>query len=125
NPIVIEHGTFSWSKDESAILKEININIPEGSLVAVVGQVGSGKSSLLSAMLGDMDKLEGRVNIKGNIAYVAQQAWIQNATLRDNILFHHAMNHEKYNQVIKACALETDLTVLPGGDMTEIGERVE
>ncbi|XP_067133640.1 multidrug resistance-associated protein 1-like [Centruroides vittatus] len=123
NPIVIEHGTFSWSKDESAILKEININIPEGSLVAVVGQVGSGKSSLLSAMLGDMDKLEGRVNIKGNIAYVAQQAWIQNATLRDNILFHHAMNHEKYNQVIKACALETDLTILPGGDMTEIGER--
>ncbi|KAH9635556.1 hypothetical protein HF086_003170 [Spodoptera exigua] len=122
--IVIENGHFTWGDHESkAVLKNINLQIPRGSLVAVVGGVGSGKTSLLSALLGDMDKLSGRVNIKGNIAYVSQQAWIQNATLQNNILFDQPFDKNKYNKVVEACALATDLEILAGGDQTEIGEK--
>ena len=93
--------------------------------MAVVGEVGSGKSSLLSALLGDMLKVEGTVNVCGSRAFVPQQAWIQNLTLKDNVLFGNTLNEEKYREVIGACALEKDLEMLPGGDQTEIGERVE
>lgn len=92
-------------------------------LVAVVGSVGSGKSSLLSAYLGEMDKLKGRVNTNGSIAYVSQQAWIQNATLRDNITFGKAFDQKMYDRVVFACALKPDIEMLPGGDQTEIGEK--
>uniref|UniRef100_A0A665WVS5 ATP-binding cassette, sub-family C (CFTR/MRP), member 3 n=1 Tax=Echeneis naucrates TaxID=173247 RepID=A0A665WVS5_ECHNA len=94
-----------------------------GSLLAVVGHVGCGKSSLISALLGETEKLEGEVSIRGSVAYVPQQAWIQNATLRDNILFGKPYNEQKYRCVLEACALTPDLEVLPGGDMTEIGEK--
>lgn len=62
--------------------------------------------------------------LQGSVAYVPQQAWIQNATLRDNILFGQLYNEQKYCCVLEACALTPDLEVLPGGDMTEIGEKV-
>uniref|UniRef100_A0A8C9ZXN7 ATP-binding cassette, sub-family C (CFTR/MRP), member 3 n=1 Tax=Sander lucioperca TaxID=283035 RepID=A0A8C9ZXN7_SANLU len=101
----------------------INMMVPNGSLLAVVGHVGCGKSSLLSALLGEVEKLEGEVSIRGSVAYVPQQAWIQNATLRDNILFGKPYNEQKYQCVLEACALTPDLEVLPGGDMTEIGEK--
>uniref|UniRef100_A0A803XV74 Multidrug resistance-associated protein 1 n=1 Tax=Meleagris gallopavo TaxID=9103 RepID=A0A803XV74_MELGA len=101
----------------------INFTVPEGSLIAVVGQVGCGKSSLLSALLGEMDKKEGYVVVKGSIAYVPQQAWIQNATLEDNIIFGREMNESRYKRVIEACALLPDLEILPMGDRTEIGEK--
>uniref|UniRef100_A0A8D3D247 Multidrug resistance-associated protein 1 n=1 Tax=Scophthalmus maximus TaxID=52904 RepID=A0A8D3D247_SCOMX len=101
----------------------LNVCIPEGSLVAVVGHVGSGKSSLLSALLGEMDKLEGTVAIKGLVAYVPQQAWIQNATLRDNIVFGQEWREAWYQGVVEACALQPDLEMLPAGDETEIGEK--
>ena len=71
----------------------------EGSLVAVVGTVGSGKSSLLSALLGDMIRVRGEANIKGKIAYVPQQAWMQNATLKNNILFGRKYQNELYQKV--------------------------
>jgi ATP-binding cassette subfamily C (CFTR/MRP) protein 1 len=74
-PLVIENGTFSWDDDQ--VLKNINIRLEKNSLSAVVGTVGSGKSSLISAFLGEMEKISGRVNTVGSIAYVAQQAWIQ------------------------------------------------
>lgn len=83
----------------------------------------TGKSSLISAYLGEMDKLSGKVNTLGKIAYVSQQAWIQNATLQDNILFGKPMDLKRYNQVIAACALKPDMEMLPGGDQTEIGEK--
>uniref|UniRef100_A0A669C4I6 Multidrug resistance-associated protein 1 n=1 Tax=Oreochromis niloticus TaxID=8128 RepID=A0A669C4I6_ORENI len=105
---------------ESSFL-ELNINIPEGSLVAVVGHVGSGKSSLLSALLGEMDKLEGSVT--GSVAYVPQQAWIQNSSLKDNIIFGHERRQSWYQHVVEACALQPDLEILPAGDDTEIGEK--
>ncbi|XP_017483220.1 PREDICTED: multidrug resistance-associated protein 1-like [Rhagoletis zephyria] len=95
----------------------------KGQLVAIVGQVGSGKSSLISALLGDMHKLGGVVKINRSIAYVAQQAWIQNATVRENILFLNRYDEEKYRAVVDACALAPDLAILPAGDQTEIGEK--
>ncbi|XP_016297083.1 multidrug resistance-associated protein 1-like isoform X3 [Sinocyclocheilus anshuiensis] len=121
--IRIVDGAFSWSKDDSPTLKRINVRIPEGALVAVVGHVGSGKSSLLSALLGEMQKQEGSVSIKGSVAYVPQQAWIQNTTLKDNILFGRDAKDSWYQKVVEACALLPDLEILPGGDLTEIGEK--
>ncbi|KTF80931.1 hypothetical protein cypCar_00017706, partial [Cyprinus carpio] len=121
--IRIVDGAFSWSKHDSPTLKRINVRVPEGAFVAVVGHVGSGKSSLLSALLGEMQKQEGSVSIKGSVAYVPQQAWIQNATLKDNILFGREAKDSWYEKVVEACALLPDLEVLPGGDLTEIGEK--
>ncbi|KAF1518623.1 Multidrug resistance-associated protein 1, partial [Eudyptes sclateri] len=121
--IVVKNATFSWSKNDPPSLNSINFTVPEGSLVAVVGQVGCGKSSLLSALLGEMDKKEGYVVVKGSVAYVPQQAWVQNATLEDNIIFGREMNESRYKRVIEACALLPDIEVLPTGDKTEIGEK--
>ncbi|XP_075435703.1 ATP-binding cassette sub-family C member 3 isoform X3 [Ascaphus truei] len=123
NAITVRNGTFSWAKDGQAILRNINLLVPTGSLVAIVGHVGCGKSSLVSSLLGEMEKLEGDVSVRGSIAYVPQQAWIQNSTLKDNILFGRPNNEKNYKKVLEACALLTDLEVLPGGDETEIGEK--
>lgn len=112
-PVSIENGTFSWGDGET-VLKNINLEVKKANLAAIVGTVGCGKSSLLAALLGEMDKLSGRVNTSGKIAYVSQQAWIQNATLQDNILFGKPMDRKRYNQVIAACALKPDLDMLPG-----------
>ncbi|XP_060581167.1 multidrug resistance-associated protein 1-like isoform X5 [Ruditapes philippinarum] len=119
----IKNGCFSWDSAAGTTLKNINLEVPEGSLIAVVGTVGTGKSSLLQAMLGEMEKLRGDVTIKGSIAYVSQQAWIQNATLQDNILFGKSADVSQYRNVIEACALQPDLEIMPAGDQTEIGEK--
>ncbi|XP_072760183.1 multidrug resistance-associated protein 1 isoform X2 [Anoplolepis gracilipes] len=123
--LVIENGSFSWDNEhiERPILQNINFHVEQGQLVAIVGTVGSGKSSLISALLGEMEKLNGKVNTKGSIAYVSQQPWIQNATLQDNVLFGKSLNKTVYNRVIDACALNPDLKMLPAGDQTEIGEK--
>ncbi|KAM4624189.1 ATP-binding cassette sub-family C member 3 [Polymixia lowei] len=121
--VTVVNGKFTWAKDDPPALHNINLMVPQGSLVAIVGHVGCGKSSLLSALLGEMEKLEGDVSIRGSVAYVPQQAWIQNATLRDNILFGKPYIEQRYRCVLEACALTPDLEVLPGGDMTEIGEK--
>uniref|UniRef100_A0A8C9SM16 ATP-binding cassette, sub-family C (CFTR/MRP), member 3 n=1 Tax=Scleropages formosus TaxID=113540 RepID=A0A8C9SM16_SCLFO len=121
--VTVTNGKFSWAKKDPATLHNINLMVPQGSLLAVVGHVGCGKSSLVCALLGEMEKLEGEISILGSVAYVPQQAWIQNATLRDNILFGQPYNECKYRAVLDACALTPDLDVLPGGDMTEIGEK--
>lgn len=124
-PLVIEKGTFAWDSEQidKPVLRNINLSIQESQLVAIVGTVGSGKSSLISAFLGEMEKLNGRVNTRGSIAYVSQQAWIQNATLQDNILFGKPLDKTIYNRVVEACALGPDLKMLPAGDQTEIGEK--
>uniref|UniRef100_A0A668AQY3 ABC-type glutathione-S-conjugate transporter n=1 Tax=Myripristis murdjan TaxID=586833 RepID=A0A668AQY3_9TELE len=121
--VVIEGGTFSWSKDGPPCLRRINVTVKKGSLVAVVGHVGSGKSSLLSAMLGETERKNGHITIEGSVAYVPQQAWIQNATLKDNIVFGQERKESWYMRVVEACALLPDLEILPAGDSTEIGEK--
>jgi len=104
-------------------LKGIGMRIQQGDLVALVGPVGSGKSSLLSAILNEMSKKSGNVTMRGRVAYAAQLPWIQNATLRSNVLFGSPYEEGWYTQVLAACALSEDLKLFEAGDQTEIGER--
>ena len=89
----------------SCVCCSLNLKVRQGSLVAVVGTVGSGKTSLVSAILGETQRCAGRVVVKGSVAYVPQQAWCQNATLRDNITFGKHFNQENYDRTVEACAL--------------------
>ncbi|XP_054850774.1 multidrug resistance-associated protein 1-like isoform X1 [Eublepharis macularius] len=123
NSIIMKNATFSWSRSDPPTLNNISFAIPEHCLVAVVGQVGCGKSSLLSALLGEMEKRDGTVSLKGSVAYVPQQAWIQNATLKENIVFGREVKESQYKRVVEACALLPDLEIFPSGDRTEIGEK--
>ncbi|XP_040848249.1 ATP-binding cassette sub-family C member 2 [Ochotona curzoniae] len=116
-------ASFTWDRDLEPTIKNVNLDIMPGKLVAVVGTVGSGKSSLMSAMLGEMENVCGNIKIKGTVAYVPQQSWIQNGTIKDNILFGSEFNEKRYQQVLEACALLPDLEILPGGDLAEIGEK--
>ncbi|KAI8807295.1 P-loop containing nucleoside triphosphate hydrolase protein [Cladochytrium replicatum] len=105
-------------------LKDINLDIPRGKLTAICGPIGSGKSSLLSGIIGEMRKTSGSVDIYANqLTYVPQQGWLQNDTIEHNILFGNEMEKGRYNQVLEACALDKDIAILSDGDQTEIGER--
>lgn len=106
-----------------SILKDVSLKVNNGALTAVVGRVGSGKSTLCAAILNETILDSGEVWLSGNVAYTAQSPWILNASLRDNILFGEPMNSERYNRVIAACQLTYDLEMLEDGDRTEIGER--
>ncbi|KAI5990317.1 ABC protein [Pisolithus orientalis] len=101
----------------------VNLAIPRGCLTAIVGPVGSGKSSLLQGIIGEVRKVCGDVSVGGRVAYCSQTAWIQNATLRENVLFGQPFNEERYWHVIELSCLLPDLALLPDGDLTEIGER--
>uniref|UniRef100_A0A8C4NL06 ABC-type glutathione-S-conjugate transporter n=1 Tax=Eptatretus burgeri TaxID=7764 RepID=A0A8C4NL06_EPTBU len=121
--ILVDHGSFAWGKSEQPVLNDVSLSVPTGSLVAIVGHVGCGKSSLISAMLGELERVSGFVAVQGSVAFVPQQAWIQNATFRDNIVFGNVFKEKWYHRVLAACALLPDLEILPAGDMTEIGEK--
>lgn len=101
----------------------INLTVGRDELIAVIGSVGSGKSSLLAALAGDMRKTNGDVTFGADRAFCPQYAWIQNATVKENIIFGKEFNRKWYDNVVDACALRPDLEMLPAGDLTEIGER--
>ncbi|XP_042235553.1 multidrug resistance-associated protein 1-like isoform X2 [Homarus americanus] len=124
--IVVRGGQFSWGTEgrtDPWRLRDVDLEIGQGQLVAVVGPVGAGKSSLLSSLLGEINKEAGQVVVNGKVAYVSQQAWLQNATLKDNITWGQPLDERHYQKIIEACALQQDLDMLPAGDMTEIGEK--
>ncbi|KAL6214048.1 hypothetical protein ACLB2K_013486 [Fragaria x ananassa] len=123
--ISIQKGYFSWdSKAEKPTLSNINLDITVGSLVAVVGGTGEGKTSLISAMLGELPPIaDAGVVIRGTVAYVPQVSWIFNATVRENILFGSEFEAEWYWKAIDVTEFHHDLDLLPGRDLTEIGER--
>ncbi|XP_047318289.1 ABC transporter C family member 3-like [Impatiens glandulifera] len=126
--VVIEavNANFSWdgsSSTSSPTLKDLNFSISRGMRVAVCGTVGSGKSSLLSCVLGEMRKISGSVSLSGTKAYVAQSPWIQSGKIEENILFGNAMNREWYDRVLDSCSLKKDMEILAFGDQTVIGER--
>lgn len=104
-------------------LPSLNLTVGRDELVGVIGSVGSGKTSLLAALAGDMRKTSGSVTFGASRAFCPQYAWIQNATVRDNITFGKDFNREWYDKVTEACALKADFDMLPNGDKTEIGER--
>ena len=164
SPQVLEEGSAVEKKETKKAayfsLKNLNFQASAGKLTAIVGPVGSGKSSLLAALLGEMPLVRGKVTRHGRVAYVAQTSWIQNGTVRDNILFGLPYDEKQYNRTyiyiyiyklsehlkknmskrivlvhvnnletyiylgtIESCALKDDLSILPAGDQTEIGER--
>ncbi|XP_030465025.2 putative ABC transporter C family member 15 [Syzygium oleosum] len=122
--IEIINATFSWNPDLSTpTLNDIELKVKGGLKVAICGTVGSGKSSLLSCVLGEIEKLSGQVKISGTIAYVPQSPWILTGNIRDNILFGNPYDPDKYNRTVKSCALIKDFELFSASDLTEIGER--
>lgn len=136
--ISMTNASFSWhSKEKSPktsgelqetkrTLKDLTFNIYQGELIAIVGKFASGKSSFLQALIQNMVFIkteDSHINIFGSIALCNQETWIQNKTIRDNILFGKEFNEKKYWEIIRICMLQSDLDMFPGGDLTEIGER--
>ncbi|XP_060041586.1 ATP-binding cassette sub-family C member 11 isoform X2 [Erinaceus europaeus] len=107
----------------SSKLHKINLVVSKGKMLGICGRTGSGKSSLLSAILGEMHLLEGSVSVHGSLAYVPQQAWIIEGSIRSNILMEDPYDKARYLQALHCCSLNQDLEILPFGDMTEVGER--
>uniref|UniRef100_A0A3Q3G8I0 ATP-binding cassette, sub-family C (CFTR/MRP), member 9 n=1 Tax=Kryptolebias marmoratus TaxID=37003 RepID=A0A3Q3G8I0_KRYMA len=124
--VKVSNGSFTWGNN-LLTLSDINMRIPTGQLTMIVGQVGCGKSSLLLAMLGEMQAIDGRVywsnKNRNSVAYAAQKSWLLNATVEENITFGSPFNKQRYKAVIDACSLQPDIDLLPFGDQTEIGER--
>ncbi|XVF74433.1 hypothetical protein PTKIN_Ptkin13bG0110000 [Pterospermum kingtungense] len=121
--VKIQAGNFSWDPETSPTLRNVELEIKRGQKIAICGPVGAGKSSLLYAMLGEIPKLSGSIQVFGSIAYVSQTSWIQSGTIRDNILYGKPMDADKYEKAIKACALDKDINSFDHGDLTEIGQR--
>lgn len=124
NSVRIQAGNFRWDLESTIpTLKDVNLEVKRGQKIAVCGSVGAGKSSLLYAILGEIPKSTGTVDVFGSIAYVSQTSWIQSGTIRDNILYGKPMDKIKYEMAIKACALDKDIYNFEHGDLTEIGQR--
>ncbi|XP_070327220.1 LOW QUALITY PROTEIN: ATP-binding cassette sub-family C member 4-like [Odocoileus virginianus] len=120
----VQDLTAFWDKAlGTPTLQGLSFTVRPGELLAVIGPVGAGKSSLLRALLGELPLKQGKVNVHGRIAYVSQQPWVFPGTVRNNILFGKKYEEEPYEKVIKACALEEDLQLLKDGDLTVIGDR--
>nr|XP_050849544.1 ATP-binding cassette sub-family C member 5-like isoform X2 [Vespula vulgaris] len=123
NTTELEELKYSEENMYVQILTNITFGAPKGKLIGICGQVGSGKSSLLLAILGQLQIIKGQLSREGSCAYVSQQAWIINSTLKENILFGEQFDAKRYYQALTVCSLKDDLNMLPGGDETEIGER--
>uniref|UniRef100_A0A8C5MRP5 ATP binding cassette subfamily C member 8 n=1 Tax=Leptobrachium leishanense TaxID=445787 RepID=A0A8C5MRP5_9ANUR len=136
--VQMTNGYFTWTPEGSPTLANIDIRIPQGQLTMIVGQVGCGKSSLLLATLGEMQKISGdvywnspeketaidaEIRRRGTVAYASQKPWLLNATVEENITFESPFNKQKYKAIIDACSLQPDIDILPHGDQTQIGER--
>uniref|UniRef100_A0A669QVM8 ATP binding cassette subfamily C member 8 n=1 Tax=Phasianus colchicus TaxID=9054 RepID=A0A669QVM8_PHACC len=151
--VKITNGFFTWTPEGPPALSNIDIRIPQGQLTMIVGQVGCGKSSLLLAILGEMQKISGNISWssctsdsemgedirygitynwkllfcfsrkRGSVAYASQKPWLLNATVEENITFESSFNKQRYKAVIDACSLQPDIDILPHGDQTQIGER--
>ncbi|KAH6645053.1 ABC multidrug transporter [Truncatella angustata] len=139
--VVLRNATFTWEQVQSSDkncddgpaeissipepfqIHDLTLTLGRAELVAVIGGVGSGKSSFLAALAGEMRKTAGTVTFGASRAFCAQDAWIQNASMQDNIVFGNTFNATRYAQVTEACALLQDFQMLPDGDRTEIGER--
>ncbi|KAJ1275198.1 hypothetical protein BS78_05G118100 [Paspalum vaginatum] len=122
--VEVKNGFFSWDVcSQLFTLQDLNFCVQKGMRVAICGRIGSGKSSLLSCILGDIPKLSGEVKTCGVVSYVSQSPWIHSGTIEDNILFGTQMDRGRYETVLKACSLQYDINQLCFGDQTHIGEN--
>ncbi|XP_074550610.1 ATP-binding cassette sub-family C member 4-like [Halichoeres trimaculatus] len=113
-----------WDKMlEAPTLQNVSFTVKSEQLLAVIGPVGAGKSSLLNAILGELSQESGVVKVKGELTYTSQQPWILPGTVRSNILFGKELDPKKYDRVLGACALKRDVELLPGGDLALVGDR--
>lgn len=106
-------------------LKNITLSVGSGKLVAVVGPVGGGKTTLLHTILNELPPNEGSINVVGKISYASQEPWVFGGSIRQNIIFGQEYDKKKYDEVVRVCALERDFTLFPHGDRTLVGERGE
>lgn len=118
-----QKSSFVYGYTADSTLQNINVEYTPGKLHAVVGAVGSGKSSLLYAILGEMRKVNGLVTLEGSVAHIGQTAWIFHDTLRNNIIFGKDFDQELYDTAIEVSGLRQDIEIFPDGDSTSIGER--
>ncbi|KAF9438262.1 hypothetical protein BGZ76_008903, partial [Entomortierella beljakovae] len=121
--LLVTDASYSWYKNSPPAISDINLALKKDCILSIIGRVGSGKSSLIAALCGDLERVSGEIRIRGSVAFVPQQAWIMNDTLRANIVFGNTYDPAYYQKTIEACCLQQDFDMLLGGDMTEIGER--
>lgn len=124
NAIKMMNLTAKWEPSQSEnTLESVNLEMQKGKIYAVIGMVGAGKSSFLSAILGEIDITGGHVKVNGSLSYAGQEAWVFGSTIRQNILFGQSYDRHRYQKVIKACSLSRDFKQFPQGDQTVVGER--
>ncbi|KAJ3691951.1 hypothetical protein LUZ60_012301 [Juncus effusus] len=122
--VKVDGGDFSWDTNGGNLaLRGVNLGVKKGEKIAICGPVGAGKSSLLYALLGEISRINGSVEMYGSVAYVSQTSWIQSGTIRENILFGKPFDKELYEKAVKSCALDKDIENFENGDLTEIGQR--
>ncbi|XP_055638062.1 ATP-binding cassette sub-family C member 4-like [Toxorhynchites rutilus septentrionalis] len=121
--VVLNNVSACWEEGKEKTLKDLNLKAKSGQLLAVVGPVGAGKSSLLQLLLGELPMLNGDTTINGDISYGSQEPWLFAGTVRNNIIFGLPYDRKRYQEVVTHCALLTDFEQLPDGDKTVVGER--
>ncbi|XP_076648329.1 ATP-binding cassette sub-family C member 4 [Halictus rubicundus] len=122
--VKIVNVTAKWEPSQSeSTLEGLNLEIEKGKTYAVIGMVGAGKSSFLSAILGEIEVTEGQIKVNGSLSYAGQEAWVFGSTVRQNILFGQPYDRPRYQRVVKACSLLRDFKQFPQGDQTVVGER--
>ncbi|CAL9222685.1 unnamed protein product [Arabidopsis halleri] len=125
--VFMEDSSCTWSsnieEDYNLTIKHVSLRVPKGSFVAVIGEVGSGKTSLLNSLLGEMRCVHGSILLNGSVAYVPQVPWILSGTIRENILFGKPLDSKRYLDTLSACALDVDISLMAGGDMACIGDK--
>lgn len=122
--VIVKNLKARWDEDSTEYtLNNVNLRAQPGTLVAVIGPVGAGKSSLFQAILGELPPESGSIQVNGVVSYAAQEPWLFTGTVRSNILFGQPYDRERYRQVVRKCALERDFALLPHGDRTVVGER--
>ncbi|ELP91552.1 multidrug resistance protein, putative [Entamoeba invadens IP1] len=119
--IAVEHATYTWEDNDSTALSDINFTAKKGQLIGIIGEVGCGKSAFFRSLLGNLHKTNGMALYNGKIGYVAQNAWVQNLTVHDNVVFGKKHNNDVYEKVVAACELRNDLENFPGADQMEVG----